>query len=172
VSTVQPTVTNISTYLFAPLENLKGLRDHLRQVCRDWSLKGTILLSTEGINLFVAGPAERIDQLVTLLRAVPGLGGLTPKISLSEEQPFSRMLVKIKKEIISFGVEGIDPVNKPAPATTTRSTWARSRAPSPLACAPSAISRPPPPAFNHYQRISPSSLFAPAASAVRRRPPT
>ena len=115
MSTVQPTVTNISTYLFAPLENLKGLRDHLRQVCRDWSLKGTILLSTEGINLFVAGPAERIDQLVTLLRAVPGLGGLTPKISLSEEQPFSRMLVKIKKEIISFGVEGIDPVNKPAP---------------------------------------------------------
>lgn len=110
-----PPVTNISTYLFAPLENLKPLRDQLRQTCKDWHLKGTILLSTEGINMFVAGPAEKIDLLLNNLRAVPGLESLTPKISLSEEQPFSRMLVKIKKEIISFGVEGIDPVNRPAP---------------------------------------------------------
>jgi len=120
VSTAQPPVTNISTYRFAPLENLKGLRDQLRQVCKDWGLKGTILLSTEGINLFVAGPAERIGQLLSLLRAVPGLEALTPKISLSVEQPFSRMLVKIKREIISFGVEGIDPVNKPAPRISPR----------------------------------------------------
>lgn len=120
MSTAQPPVTNISTYRFAPLENLKGLRDQLRQVCKDWGLKGTILLSTEGINLFVAGPAERIGQLLSLLRAVPGLEALTPKISLSVEQPFSRMLVKIKREIISFGVEGIDPVNKPAPRISPR----------------------------------------------------
>jgi predicted sulfurtransferase len=120
VSTAQPAVTNISTYLFAPLQNLKGLRDRLRQACKDWDLKGTILLSTEGVNLFVAGPAERIDQLLEVLRAVPGLEGLTPKVSLSEQQPFSRMLVKIKKEIISFGVEGIDPVNKPAPRISAR----------------------------------------------------
>ncbi len=120
MSTAQPAVTNISTYLFAPLQNLKGLRDRLRQACKDWDLKGTILLSTEGVNLFVAGPAERIDQLLDVLRAVPGLEGLTPKVSLSEQQPFSRMLVKIKKEIISLGVEGIDPVNKPAPRISAR----------------------------------------------------
>ena len=120
MSTTQPPVTNISTYRFAPLQNLKGLRDQLRLACRDWGLKGTILLSTEGINLFVAGPAARVDQLLSLLRAVPGLEDLTPKVSLSEQQPFSRMLVKIKREIISFGVEGIDPVNRPAPRISPR----------------------------------------------------
>ncbi|CAN5138524.1 hypothetical protein BH11PLA2_BH11PLA2_47770 [soil metagenome] len=108
-------VTNISAYRFAPLGDLKPLRDRLIAVCREWGLRGTILLSTEGVNLFVAGPASEIERLLTLLRSVPGLETLEPKVSESEEQPFTRMLVKIKKEIIAFGVEGIDPVNAPAP---------------------------------------------------------
>jgi UPF0176 protein len=102
-------VTNISTYKFAPLSGLKPLREELREKCRAWNLKGTILLSREGINLFVAGEDENIDQLIQTLRQVPGLEELTPKRSPSEKQPFTRMLVKIKKEIIAFGVEGIDP---------------------------------------------------------------
>jgi RluA family pseudouridine synthase len=108
-------VTNISSYLFASLDGLKPLRERLAAACHEWGLKGTILLSTEGINLFVAGPATEIGQLMSLLRSVPGLENLRPKISESAEQPFTRMLVKIKKEIIAFGVEGIDPVNRPAP---------------------------------------------------------
>ncbi len=108
-------VTNISSYLFAPLEDLKPLRHRLLAACRNWGLKGTILLSTEGINLFVAGSEREINSLLDLLHSIPGLEGLVPKISLSEEQPFSRMLVKIKKEIIAFGVEGIDPARQPAP---------------------------------------------------------
>jgi RluA family pseudouridine synthase len=106
-----PVITNISTYKFAPLTDLKSLRERLIEKCRGWGLKGTILLSTEGINLFVAGPAEMFDLLMAELHAVPGLEGLTPKVSLSDDQPFNRMLVRIKKEIISFGVEGIDPAN-------------------------------------------------------------
>ena len=113
-------VTNISAYLFATLDNLKPLRDRLIEVCRQWNLKGTILLSTEGINMFVAGSAADIDQLLAVLRAVPGLERLEPKVSLSKEQPFSRMLVKIKKEIIAFGVEGIDPAGNPAPRLSAR----------------------------------------------------
>lgn len=108
-------VTNISSYLFASLDGLKPLRERLATACHAWGLKGTILLSTEGINLFVAGPAAEINHLMSLLRSVPGLERLQPKVSESAEQPFTRMLVKIKKEIIAFGVEGIDPVNRPAP---------------------------------------------------------
>ena len=108
-------VLNISSYLFAPLENLKPLRESLRRVCRRLDLRGTILLSREGINLFVAGPAESIHQLLEILRKVPGLEKLEAKESFTSYQPFRRMLVKIKQEIIAFGVEGIDPAQRTAP---------------------------------------------------------
>jgi RluA family pseudouridine synthase len=107
--------TNISTYQFAPLRELKPLRETLIDRCKEWQLKGTILLSTEGINLFVAGKAAQIQSLLELLRQVPGLEDLTPKISESDEQPFTRMLVRIKKEIIAFGVPGIDPSKRTSP---------------------------------------------------------
>lgn len=110
-----PAVTNVAAYKFAHLSDLKSLRERLLAQCRAWGLKGTILLSTEGINLFVAGPREEVDQLLAELRAIPGLEKLEPKISVSDRQPFSRMLVRIKKEIIAFGVEGIDPVDHPSP---------------------------------------------------------
>ena len=103
---------NISTYLFAPLNGLAELREQLRAVCRVGELKGTIMLSPEGINLFVAGTRANIDILMHALRAIPGLENLTLKESHSDAQPFRRMLVKIKKEIIAFGVEGIDPAKR------------------------------------------------------------
>jgi RluA family pseudouridine synthase len=108
-------VTNISTYRFAELTGLKDLREELITACKAWELKGTILLSTEGINLFVAGAAESIKLLLSKLREIPGLEGLEPKISISETQPFNRMLVRIKKEIISFGMESIRPANYTSP---------------------------------------------------------
>ena len=117
---LMPTVTNISTYKFAALSDLKPLRERLIAQCLDWGLKGTILLSTEGINLFVAGPRAEIDWLVAELRAIPGLEGLSPKFSLSDQQPFTRMLVRIKKEIIAFGVEGIDPARRTSPKLPAR----------------------------------------------------
>ncbi len=111
-------VTNIAAYRFAELNDLKPLRERLAAFCREEGLKGTILLSTEGVNLFVAGEASAIDRLLGLLRSVPGLKELEPKVSESREQPFRRMLVKIKKEIIAFGMPGIDPVHRPAPRIT------------------------------------------------------
>ncbi len=108
-------VTNISTYRFAELTGLKELREELTKQCKNWELKGTILLSTEGINLFVAGAAESIDQLLEKLRGIQGLEDLTPKFSLSDTQPFNRMLVRLKKEIISFGVEAVRPANYTSP---------------------------------------------------------
>ena len=99
-----PVITNISCYQFATLTDLKSLRERLITQCKAWGLKGTILLSTEGINMFVAGPRAEVDHLVNELHQIPGLEGLTPKYSESAEQPFLRMLVRIKKEIIAFGV--------------------------------------------------------------------
>lgn len=112
---MQEPIVNISSYLFADLKNLKQLRQELLSLCEAQKLKGTILLSTEGINLFVAGSDEKVETLVSFLRKVPGLENLKPKYSRNAYQPFNRMLVKIKKEIIAFGVEDIDPVHKPAP---------------------------------------------------------
>ncbi|MGB6221879.1 sulfurtransferase [Haloferula sp.] len=107
--------TNISAYLFARMERLKSLREDLLKFCKERDLKGTILLAPEGINLFVAGRHRDIEDLVFKLRAMPGLSDLHPKYSESSDQPFSRMLVRLKKEIIAFGVDGIDPVNHPSP---------------------------------------------------------
>jgi UPF0176 protein len=109
------TITNISCYQFAELSGLKDMRAKLLEQCKKLGLKGTILLSTEGINMFVAGVRENVDALVDELRAVPGLAGLKPKYSESAEQPFRRMLVRIKQEIIAFGVEGIEPAKYTSP---------------------------------------------------------
>ncbi len=110
-------VLNLSAYRFTPFEadTLPNLRDQLRADCAALGLRGTILLGTEGINLFVAGTPEAARGLLDRLRTLPGLADFTAKESWSHEQPFNRMLVKIKKEIIAFGVDGIDPARAPAP---------------------------------------------------------
>lgn len=116
---VQP-IINIAAYRFLPLSDLRPLRERLQRQCKEWELKGTILLSPEGINLFVAGVSEKIDQLLTLLRSLPGLETLQVKVSETDTQPFRRMLVRIKKEIIAFGVEGIDPARRTSPKLAPR----------------------------------------------------
>ncbi len=110
-----PPVTNIAAYQFASLSGLKEWRAELLELCRSHGLKGTILLSTEGINLFMAGPAESVELLLAEIRRRPGLETLQAKYSESTHQPFTRLLVRIKKEIIAFGVPGIDPARRTSP---------------------------------------------------------
>jgi UPF0176 protein len=116
---IQP-IVNIAAYRFLPLSGLRPLRASLQRQCKDWELKGTILLSPEGINLFVAGAPEKIEQLLAQLRSLPGLETLQIKVSQTDHQPFRRMLVRIKKEIIAFGVEGIDPAQRTSPKLAPR----------------------------------------------------
>jgi UPF0176 protein len=113
-------VTNIAAYQFAPLTDLKALRTELLERCRAAGLRGTILLSTEGINLFVAGEAAAVEDLLARLRQVPGLEALTAKVSASQTQPFTRLVVRIKREIIAFGVPDIDPARHPSPKLAPR----------------------------------------------------
>lgn len=115
-----PVVVNLALYKFAPLTGLPAQRAHLLALTQGAGMKGTILLSPEGINLCVAGSREGVDALLAALRVVPGLAELAPKESLGDRQPFNRMLVKIKKEIIAFGVAGIDPAGHPSPKLPPR----------------------------------------------------
>lgn len=107
--------TNISCYQFAHLGDLKSLKADLLTACKERELKGTILLANEGINLFIAGSRAAVDDVVAIIRAIPGLESLAPKYSESDHQPFNRMLVRLKKEIIAFGVEGINPAARTSP---------------------------------------------------------
>ena len=102
-------IINIAAYRFVPLDELKRRRTELRELCERLRLKGTILLSPEGINSFLAGTREAIDGFLSTLRAEPEFADLEVKESISDRQPFTRMLVRIKKEIIAFGIDGIEP---------------------------------------------------------------
>lgn len=102
-------VVNIAAYKFVTLDELEPRRAALRERCRALGLKGTILLSVEGINLFVAGARDSINALLDDLRGQTEFANLEVKESLSDRQPFNRMLVRIKKEIIAFGIGDIDP---------------------------------------------------------------
>lgn len=107
-------VLNVAAYKFVPLTNLAERRERLRSFCLSLQLRGTILLSTEGINLFVAGSRDAIDGILKELGQDAEIGKLEVKESYSDYQPFNRMLVRLKKEIIAFGVNGIDPGNAPS----------------------------------------------------------
>ncbi len=113
-------VTNLAAYRFVELSGLKELREELLALCKDAGLKGTILLSVEGINLFVAGAEQGVDQLMARLRQIRGLEDFAGKVSVSDDQPFRRMLVRIKKEIISFGIEGVVPGKRTSPKLSAK----------------------------------------------------
>ena len=102
-------VLNVAAYKFAKLEHLVETRDALRALALERNLRGVILLSTEGVNLSLAGERSDVEAVLVRVRAVPGVGRFPIKETFSDSQPFNRMLVKIKREIIAFGVEGIAP---------------------------------------------------------------
>lgn len=108
-------IINLSFYKFTPLDNLAGWKQSLSKCCQAEGVKGTILLAPEGINFFLAGTRQQLEGVLQLIRTLPGLADIAPKESPSRHQPFQRMLVKVKREIIAFGVEGVDPARKPAP---------------------------------------------------------
>lgn len=111
---------NISAYLFVDLkeEDLQNYRQALLEYAKECSLKGTILLSTEGINLFLSGTSQAIQAYKDFLNSYAEFQGLPYKDSPSEEQPFTRMLVRIKKEIIGMGHDTVKPAEHTAPYVT------------------------------------------------------
>ena len=96
-------------YKFAPFDDPAGLREPLVAACRENAIKGTLLLAGEGINGTIAGPDAGIGVVLDHMRRLPGCTRLEVKFSRAEDMPFHRMKVRLKKEIVSLGVEGIDP---------------------------------------------------------------
>ncbi len=96
-------------YKFVPLPDAHEWRAPLRQVCEANGLVGTLLLAPEGINGTVAGTREGLDELLRVLLRDTRFSGLEYKESYALRKPFGRMKVRMKKEIVTLGVPGIDP---------------------------------------------------------------
>jgi UPF0176 protein len=96
-------------YKFVALPDYQALREPLLNTCSEHGIRGTLLLAAEGINGTVAGSREGIDAVLAHLRNDPRLADLEHKESLHDDPPFLRMKVKLKKEIVTLGVPGIDP---------------------------------------------------------------
>ncbi len=119
------TVLNISSYKFVPLPDAAALREVLLARAQALQLKGTILLAEEGINLFLAGPADDVRGFVSQLQQDPRFADIAPKESWSDTQPFKKMLVKVKGEIIRMNHPTIKPADGRAPsvAPATVKRW-------------------------------------------------
>ncbi len=96
-------------YKFVELADYASLRAPLLDLMEANDIRGTLLLAAEGINGTIAGPREGIDALLDFLKADGRFDGLSCKESYDDDQPFLRAKVKLKKEIVTMGVEGIDP---------------------------------------------------------------
>jgi UPF0176 protein len=109
-------ILNISTYKFVPLPDAEVLRELLLQRAMALQLKGTILLAEEGINLFLAGPEWYVRGFIAQLHGDARFADIAPKESWTESQPFKKMLVKVKREIIRMDHPTIRPAEGRAPA--------------------------------------------------------
>lgn len=115
----QPIVV-AALYKFVTLEDYVALREPLLQAMVDNGIKGTLLIAEEGINGTVSGSREGIDGLMAWLKKDPRMVDIDHKESYCDDQPFYRTKVKLKKEIVTLGVEGVDPNKRWVPTSTRR----------------------------------------------------
>jgi UPF0176 protein len=108
MKTMNPVVV-AALYRFVRLPDYEALREPLLAKCVEHGITGTLLLAAEGINGTVAGNRESIDALLQYLHADPRFAEIDHKESYYADMPFYRMKVKLKREIVTMGVEGIDP---------------------------------------------------------------
>ena len=102
-------ITVCALYKFVRLENFEKIKTPLLNVMEKNDVKGTLLLALEGINGTIAGSKTGIDNVLAFINADERLAGVSFKCSYHQENPFQRTKVKLKKEIVTMGVEGIDP---------------------------------------------------------------
>jgi len=96
-------------YRFVRFPDFKEWREPLLDFCLDRDIKGSLLLAHEGINGTVSGTREVVDELLNYIKSDPRFSELDHKESFENQQPFYRMKVKLKKEIVTMGIEDIDP---------------------------------------------------------------
>ena len=104
------TVIVAALYQFTRFADPAALCAPLEGVARAGGVKGTLLLAGEGINGTIAGPRAGIDAVLAHIRTLPGCAGLEVKESTAEEMPFLRLKVRLKREIVTMGIDGVDPL--------------------------------------------------------------
>ncbi len=102
--------TIAALYHFTRFEDPDALRAPLAQLCADEGITGILLLAPEGINGTIAGSRASVDAVLAHLRGVPGCAGLIHKESTAAEQPFGRLRVRVKAEIVTMGQPDVDPL--------------------------------------------------------------
>ncbi|EGD58337.1 rhodanese domain-containing protein [Novosphingobium nitrogenifigens DSM 19370] len=103
-------ITVAALYQFTPFVDPLALRAPLLALCEEQGIKGTLLLAGEGINGTIAGSGQGIAAVLDHIRALPGCAELDVKFSTAPTMPFGRMKVRMKREIVTMGVPGIDPL--------------------------------------------------------------
>jgi len=99
-------------YKFVSLPDFEALQPSIQACAVENDVMGTILLAEEGINGTVAGPKTGVEALLTFIKSDPRIAALEHKESWAEENPFYRMKVRLKKEIVTLGVEGVSPTKQ------------------------------------------------------------
>ena len=118
-------ILNISAYRFVPIADPLAVRESIRSLATALSLKGTVLLAEEGINLFLAGAESAVRAFMHELRRDDRFAPLEPKESWSTDVPFGKLLVKVKREIIRMNHPQVRPAAGRAPSVDARtlSRW-------------------------------------------------
>ncbi len=109
MQTNQPKFVVCALYKFTVLDHFVALRDPILSKLREYNILGTVLLANEGINSTIAGTQSDIEQFLIALRRQLAIDDIEVKYALTEYLPFRRAVVKLKKEIVSMGVDDIDP---------------------------------------------------------------
>jgi UPF0176 protein len=102
-------IANITGYKFTPITDTKLLQEKIINLSKENNLKGTVLISDKGINFSVAGLIENTSNFLKVIKKDEQFTDIDIKTTFNEYQPFRKMLVRIKKEIISMGVDEINP---------------------------------------------------------------
>ena len=119
-------IRNIAAYHFAPVADPPAFASQVRAWAEDGSLLGSVLVASEGINLFLAGAEQDIETFLSRLQADARFAGMAVKYSDSRACPFARLKVKVKPEIIAFRRQGASPLERgraPAVAPDTLARW-------------------------------------------------
>ena len=104
--------TIAAIYKFVNLPNYEELQKPIKEKCVQLNIIGTLLLAEEGINGTIAGSDSDIDEILAFLRSCQGFEDLEAKISYASQQPFYRLKVRLKQEIVTMGVEGVSPTTQ------------------------------------------------------------
>ena len=109
VDPAAPRYLTAALYQFVDLPDFAELRAPLQALCESHGVRGMLLLAHEGINGTIAGPAEGVQAVLAWLRKDPRFAALQHKEAATDAMPFYRMRVRLKKEIVTLGVPGLNP---------------------------------------------------------------